>query len=123
MESPRSVKVDLTYFKQLMGAGLDGIAAARLEYEGVIPSPLKPAMWTPAAIGATMGMLTTRLAGKPKSRSRTAWGALLGGVLGLGAGLAWASRGSIGHAARTATRRVNAVRDTHWLETHPIDYA
>jgi hypothetical protein len=112
------------YLKQLIGAGLDGIESARHEFDGgVIASPLRPAVWTPAAIGTTIGVLTTRLAGTRRSASRTAWGGFVGGVLGLGAGLAWASRGFIGRAARTATRRVNATRDAHWLETHPIDYA
>jgi hypothetical protein len=124
METPRSLEFDLTYLKQLIGAGLDGIESARREIDGgVIASPSRPEVWKPAAIGTTLGMLTTRLAAKHKSASRTAWGGLLGGVLGLSAGLAWASRGFISQAARTATRRVNATRDAHWLETHPIDYA
>ena len=124
METAHSLEFDLSYLKQLIGAGLDGIAAARHEYDGgVIASPLKPAVWKPAAVGTSIGMLTTRLAGKRKSAFRTALGGFVGGVLGLSAGLAWASRGSITRAARTATRRVNATRDAHWLETHPIDYA
>ena len=124
METFHSLEFDLTYLKRLVGAGLDGIAAARDEFDGgAIPSPLKPAVWTPAAIGTTIGMLTTRLDGNRKSASRTALGGLVGAVLGLGAGLVWASRLHIASAARTATRRVNATRDAHWLETHPINYA
>ena len=124
METAHSLQSAQAYLKQLVGAGLDGIAAARHEFDGdVITSLLKTVVWTPAAIGTTIGMLTTRLAGNRRSASWTALGGLVGGVLGLGAGLAWASRGFIGHAARTATRRVNATRDAHWLETHPIDYA
>jgi hypothetical protein len=68
-------------------------------------------------------MLTTRLDRNRKSASRTALGGLIGAALGLGAGLAWASRLHLAGAARTATRRVNATRDAHWLEAHPIDYA
>jgi hypothetical protein len=124
METFHSLEFDLAYLKRLVGAGLDGIAAARHEFEGgAIPSARKPAVWTPAAIGTTIGMLSTRLDGNRKSASRTALGGVVGAALGLGAGLAWASRSHIASAARTATRRVNATRDAHWLETHPIDYA
>ena len=122
MRTTHALEFDLTYLKQLIGAGLDGIESARREHAGG-EFASRPGVWTPAAIGTTLGVLTTRLAGKRKSASRTAWGGVVGGVLGISAGLAWASRGLIGHAARTATRRVNATRDAHWLETHPIDYA
>ena len=122
MRTTHALEVDLAYLKQLIGAGLDGIESARRDQAGGIIAS-RPGMWMPAAIGTTLGVLTTSLAGKRKSASRTAWGGLVGGVLGISAGLAWASRGLIGHAARTATRRVNATRDAHWLETHPIDYA
>jgi hypothetical protein len=124
METLRSLGFDLTYLKQLIGAGLDGIEFARREIDGgVIASPSRPELWKPAAIGTTIGVLTSRLAAKRKSAPRTALGGLVGGALGLGAGIAWASRGLIGHAARAAVRRVNATRDARWLETHPIDYA
>ena len=124
METVHSLQLDLTYLKQLIGAGLDGIETTRREIDGgVFASPSRPEVWKPAAIGTTIGVLTTRLAGNRKSASRTALGGLVGGVLGLGAGLVWASRGYIGHAARAAVRRVNTTRDAHWLETHPIDYA
>ena len=93
METFHSLEFYLTYLKRLVGAGLDGIAAARNEFEGWCRSlsALKPAVWTPAAIGTTIGMLTTRLDGNRKSASRTALGGLVGAALGLGAGLAWAS--------------------------------
>jgi len=122
MRTAHVLEFDLTYVKQLIGAGLDGIESARREHAGGVFAS-RPGVWTPAAIGTTLGVLSTRLGGKRKSASRTAWGGLVGGVLGISAGLAWASRGLIGHAARTATRRVNATRDARWLETHPINYA
>ena len=124
METFRSLAFDLTYLKQLVGAGLDGLAVSRHEFDGrSILSPLRPGVWTPAAVGTAIGMLATRFDGNRTSASRTALGGLVGAVLGLGAGLAWASRPHIASAARRATRHVNATRDAHWLQTHPIDYA
>ena len=120
MDTVHSLQLDLAYFKQLIDAGLDGIEIARREIDGgVFASPSRSDVWKPAAIGTIVGVLATPLAGSRKTASRTALGGLVGGVLGL----AWASRGFISHATHTATRRVNATRDAHWLETHPIDYA
>jgi hypothetical protein len=48
---------------------------------------------------------------------------LLGGAVGLGMGIAWQSRGLTACAAKGAWRNIGRVRDEHWLETHPIDYA
>ena len=124
METVHSLESNLAYLKQLVGAGLDGIDSARHELDGgVFTSPLQAVVWTPTAIGATIGILSTRLIGNRKSASSVAMGGLAGSVLGFGAGLVWTSRRLIGPAARTAIRRVNAARDAHWLETHPIDYA
>ena len=122
MKTTHAPEFDLTYLKQLVGAGLDGVESARREHAGS-ESVSRPGVWMLAAIGTALGLLTISLAGKRKSASRTAWGGLVGGALGIGAGLVWASRGLVGHAARTATRRVNATRDARWLQTHPIDYA
>ena len=124
MEAVHLIESDLTYLKQLVRAGLDGIDSARHELDGgILTSPLQTVVWKPAVVGATVGMLGTHLMGNRKSASRVAMGGLVGSVLGFGAALAWASRGFIRPAARAAARRVNATRDAHWLETHPIDYA
>ena len=115
---------DFTYFKQLVGAGLNGIAAARQESHGRVFTPsLQTIAWTPAAIGATVGALGARLVRRDKSASGVAIGGLIGSLFGFGAALAWASRDFTGPAARKTLRGVNAVRDAHWLETHPITYA
>jgi hypothetical protein len=123
MGTVHSIGSNLAYLKQLVGAALDGIDSARHELNcGVYTSPFQAVVWTPA-IGATIGMLSTRLIGNRKSASSVAIGGLVGSVLGFAAGLVWTSRRLIGPSACTAIRRVNATRDAHWLETHPIDYA
>jgi hypothetical protein len=48
---------------------------------------------------------------------------LLGGAIGFGLGLAWSSRRLTASVAEQAFRSMNKVRDEHWLENHPIDYA
>ena len=124
METIRALESNLAYAKQLMAAGMDGIGTARREIDGsVFTSPLRPMVWMPAAIGAAIGMFSIGMNRNRKASSRTAMAGLVGTVVGLCAGMAWASRRFVGPAARTAGRRVNAVRDARWLQTHPIDYA
>ena len=101
METTRSSGSNLTYIKQLLGAG-------------------SVSVWTPVAIGAAIGLFGTSITGRRKAVSRTAVGGLVGGVVGLSA---WASGRLLSPAAHAAARRVNAARDARWLATHPITYA
>jgi hypothetical protein len=48
---------------------------------------------------------------------------VLGTLVGCGAAMAWTSRSAIVPALRLAGKRVNTVRDAHWLAANPIDYA
>lgn len=120
----RMVESDLVYARKMVGAGWDGIASARKELNGeVFTSASKAAGWTPTAIGAGLGMLSSHLIGKRRSASSVAMGGLIGSVVGFGAGVAWGSRRFTGTAARKSIRLMTAVRDARWLERNPIDYA
>jgi hypothetical protein len=44
-------------------------------------------------------------------------------MIGLVVGLAWKTRELTASMGRSALKEMNAVRDQHWLENHPIDYA
>ena len=118
----RSHQSDFGYVKQLLGAGIDGIAAARREQSGIFHPPLRTAVWPTVAVGATVGALGTRLSGRRKA-STVAMGTIVGSLIGIGAALAWRSRRFAGSAVRRASQNVNASRDLHWLQTHPINYA
>jgi hypothetical protein len=47
----------------------------------------------------------------------------LGWTIGLGLGMAWQSRDLTACVTGAALRSIGRVRDEHWLERHPIDYA
>jgi len=49
--------------------------------------------------------------------------ALSATAIGFGASLAWQTRRLARSITRGALRNVSRVRDEHWLEKHPIDYA
>jgi hypothetical protein len=113
----------LVYLKDLVVAGLHGVASARDELDGEVFAAARPAVWTTAAIGAAVGMLSTGMAGGRKSASNLALRGLVGSMVGCGAGFAWTSRRFTRAAAHRARRLVDAARDAHWLQKHPIDYA
>ncbi len=124
MGSIHSLESDVAYLKNLVCAGLDGIASTRQEWDGgVFTSATKAAVWAPAAIGAALGILSTRQIRNRRSASRMARSGLVGGALAFGAAVAWASRRFTGTAVRSGLRNVNVLRDARWLERHPINYA
>jgi len=116
----------LRYAVNLVQAGMDGAASAR-EAAGRAPVPLR-SVWAPAAVGAVVGATTASWGNRGKSTPResnytVAVGGILGAAIGMGCGVAWASRGITGALARGAMRQINIVRDARWLEKNPIDYA
>ena len=120
MATAQLVVSELSYFKQLVSAGWNGVTSARREANGTVLAPHSKAMlWTPVAIGAAAGALGTHLVARRRSMSRVA----VGCAVAVRATLAWASRHFTGRAVRGAVRNVNAARDAHWLQNNPIDYA
>jgi hypothetical protein len=123
MGSAHCFQPDIAYLRRLTGVGSDAIASAKRELGGnVFTPPLKVSACTPVLIGAAIGVLGTRLAGNRTASSIVISG-LVGSIVGCGGVLLWTSRRFTGCAVRRALRLVNATRDAHWLETHPIDYA
>jgi len=111
----RPLNVDLTYARDLIGAGWKGAVSAR-------PSARAQArlLIAPVIVGASLGALTTLFRkGDRKHASKYAAAGLIGTLVGLGAAAAWASRAP----AQAALRNVNTVRDAHWLAKNPIAYA
>ena len=76
----------------------------------------------PAAMGMLIGVLSGVL-GRRRHPARALACGLLGGAIGFGAGLAWQSRHLVESVAVSAWKRIGKVRDEHWFEKNPIDYA
>jgi hypothetical protein len=123
MKLRESLQSDVTYVKDLVGAGWAGIDSARKESGEPLMTPaFKRTVWLPIAIGTTLGVLAACSKSSYKTR-HAVLGGLVGSVVGFGGGIAWVSRGVTGAAARRAIGKVNTVRDARWLEKHPIAYA
>jgi hypothetical protein len=113
----------MTYCKQLVGAARDGIVSAHGETHGVMfVPPLRKIAWIWTVSGAIAGIVGMQLA-RRKPASRLAIGSVAGSFAGLAAATVWASSDFAKLAGRCSARRISAVRDAHWLESNPIDYA
>jgi hypothetical protein len=119
------LKSELGYATDLIGAGVNGIVSGWKERGQLRSASVrKPAVLVSAAAGLAIGILGVCLKTRRHSLGyRAVIGGLAGGALGLGVGMAWESRSLTGGAARGAVRKVNAVRDAHWLAANPIAYA
>ena len=113
----------MNYAKNLVGAGLDGVTSVWKQPGATrFPAVSKSALWLPIAIGAAIGAFGSSLRTPRRLGHRTALGGLVGGALGLGGSVAWASRGFTGAVVRNTVHKVNEARDAHWLEKNPVAY-
>jgi hypothetical protein len=121
-------KLSSDYGRKLLDSGIEG---ARSGEEAFLDGkPLTPFLnesvrsaVTPAVLGAFIGVLSSYPGYERKSVARTLAYGLLGGAIGLSAGVAWESRHLTASMAGGALKRIGKARDEHWLEKHPIDYA
>jgi hypothetical protein len=114
------MKPGMYYIVDLIHAGMDGAITA--EKTTIVPQSLVQTVLAATAMGASVGAAAAALNTR-RSRYEFAIKGLIGGVVGLGCGLAWAYRGYPAPMARGAMRNMNVVRDARWLEKNPIDYA
>jgi hypothetical protein len=121
-------KSEAEYGRKILDSGLRGARAGEEEF--LNGRPLAPFLdesareaLKPAALGACLGMLGSRLGDEQVSIGKMLLLGLVGGALGFGAGLAWKTRRLTASAARGALRSSHQVRDEHWVEKHPIAYA
>ena len=120
MTADRTMKPGVYYIVDLIHAGMDGAVTA--QKTTIVPQTLVSTILAATAAGAAVGAATASLNSR-RSKYELAVKSLIGGAVGLGCGLAWASRGYTGSAARGAIKKINVVRDARWLEKNPINYA
>jgi hypothetical protein len=121
-------KSNSDYGRRLLDSGIEGARSgeeAFLDGESLTPflTESVSSALIPAALGACIGVLSSYPGYREKSITRALVYGLLGGAIGLGAGLAWESRRLTASVAGGALRNIGRVRDEHWLSKHPIDYA
>src|ERR1700690_4072566 len=112
-------KSNADYGRELLHSGIEGARSGREAF--LDGEPLTPFLGEsvrnalkPAALGACIGVLGSCPGYREKSIVRTLVYGLLGGVIGLGAGIAWESRCLTASVAGGALRNIGKVRDEHW---------
>ena len=116
------------YGRKVVSSGLEGARSGReafLNGRSLTPflSESVNKAWTPAVVGAWIGMVGGIPGNRKNSISKVLVRGLVGGALGFGLAVAWESRRLTESVRDGALRNIHKVRDEHWLETHPIDYA
>ena len=127
MSIKETVKENIAYSKELLEAGIDGANTARQEVltaeatSDLVTSAAQES-WQPATIGVLVGAICGVLADDRKPLRGVIAGSLFGAVLGFGGSFAWKTRPLTTAMARKAGKRINDVRDGHWLNKNPINY-
>lgn len=121
-------KSNAEYGRKLLDSGIEGARSGQEAYlngKSLTPflSESVRSALKPAALGACVGVIGSYAGYRQKSIIRSLAYGLLGGAIGLGAGLAWNSRRFTASVAGGAMKNIGKVRDEHWLNKHPIDYA
>jgi hypothetical protein len=121
-------KQEVEYGRRFLSSGLDGVRSGREAY--LNGGPLTPFFREScsralkhAALGACIGLLTSRPRDRFHRISHLLGSGLFGGLIGFAAGVAWESRFLTRSAADGALNNMKKVRDEHWFQKHPIDYA
>ena len=128
MELHNWSKSEFEYGRKVLNSALQGARSGREAFlKGRSLSPflgeeVRNAL-KPAAGGAFIGLLGSYLGNHRSPIGRALAFGLVGWAIGLGAGIAWQTRGLTECAASNAFRNIGKLRDEHWLERHPIDYA
>jgi len=121
-------KSEVDYGRKVLNSGLAGARSGRETF--LNGRPLTPFLSRAvrnasrsAAAGAILGVLGSYPRERQMSANRTLAFGILGCAIGLGVGIAWQSRRLTACVASGALKNIGRVRDEHWLERHPIDYA
>ena len=119
---------NLHYGRQLLHSGLEGARSGEHAFlgEGRLSPCLNRSVriaLAPAALGACLGYFGSQPGGRRRSAARAITCGVLGCIVGFGVGVAWDNRCLAASIAAGAMRNIGRVRDEHWLEGHPIDYA
>jgi hypothetical protein len=105
-----------TYTQKLLKAAIAGICSG----EALALSESPAALILKCVPGALAGKCVDALVFKRRDRtSRTVACVTLGGL----AALVWSTRTTTRAMARSAAQEIGKIRDEHWLDRNPINYA
>ena len=117
------IGITTSYARKLANAGSSGVHSGWKAFTGPALSMLVRDSAQDsvklAAVGACIGLLFSYLMHRPHRFAN----AITFASLGLCAGIAWKTRTVSSSVACSALKEIDRVRNEHWLEMNPIDYA
>jgi hypothetical protein len=119
---------EFEYGRRVLNSGVEGARSGReafLNGRSLTPFLSEAALnaLKPAGVGACVGLLSGYRGNGHVSMGRILGFGFLGSLIGFASGLAWESRDLTASIAGNAMKNIDKVRDEHWLQKHPIDYA
>ncbi len=112
---------EIDYGRKLVQAGIQGLES------GVAKPTVMPELavaakssFKAAAIGAGLAWMSCQILNRRAERGRTVMAC---SVLAFCAELGWRTRTLRSQLLNGAAKEISKVRDQHWLEMNPIDYA
>ena len=128
MNHSPSATSPLRYGRKLFHAGITGICtgqdfARREESLSSLAAEAARGSLAPAAVGACVGLLRSCLSSRRNRLPKVLALGLAGSALGFSVGFAWRTRKITVSVVNSAALELSKVRDEHWLELNPIDYA
>jgi len=128
MHTEHSLESQIRYGRELLKSGVSGLSDGRDAHLNGRPlsdvlSQSARASLGLATLGACAGLLRYYLPARRSRVAQTLACGLLGGAFGFLAGFGWKTRDLAESMTRSAARQMGTVRDQHWLDRHPIDYA
>lgn len=128
MQSDGTLESYVRYGRSLANSGADGMRRGREAYLngkplGAVLGQKARASLGLAAIGACAGLAQCFLSDRRRRLPAGLALSAVGSVLGFFAGFTWKTRDLTASMVHAASENMSVVRDEHWLERHPIDYA
>lgn len=128
MEPERKIRGSLQYGRALVNSGLSGLRHGRNAHlqskplYGVLSESARGAIGL-AAIATCAALAGSCFSGRRNRSAKAVGYGVAGSVIGLAVALAWKTRELTASMGRSALKEMSTVRDQHWLQKHPIDYA
>jgi len=114
----------IDYGRELLHAGIDGIrngerVAMTSTAQRHIADSARQALGA-AVVGGSIALVVCKLLDSRRLRLAPAFAC---GTAAFCADFLWRTRSISSNVVAYAEREISKVRDQHWLESHPIDYA
>ena len=128
MEPNGKVRNGLQYGRALVNSGLSGLRNGRDSHlhgqplSDVMTGSARGALGL-AAVGTCAALIGSCFSGRRNRSAKAVGFGVAGSLIGFVLGLSWTTRELTASMGRSALKEMGTVRDEHWLQTHPIDYA